>query len=70
MIQQRKPTTSKLIAALLPDTPYEEQLEAQENFRDFLAVAYRMYRRLEEERESLRRRDKIAEDDTVNGQSQ
>ncbi len=69
MIDQRKPTISKLIAALLPDAAYEEQLEAQQNFRDFLAVAYRMYRRLEEERRSLARDDKTAEGDTVNGNS-
>jgi hypothetical protein len=66
----RKPTISKLIATLLPDAPYAEQLEAQQNFRDFLAVAYRMYLRLEEERISNRPGDKITENDTVNGMSQ
>ncbi len=70
MIIEQKPTISKLIIALLPDASSEEQLEAEQNFRDFLAVAYRMYLRLEEERKSNRPRDKITEDDTVNGNSQ
>ena len=67
MIHQRKPTISKLIATLLPEAPCAEQLEAQQNFRDFLAVAYRMYLRLEEERKSNLPGDKITEDDTVKG---
>jgi hypothetical protein len=67
MTHQRKPTISKLIATLLPNAPYAEQLEAQQNFRDFLAVAYRMYLRLEEERKSDRAGDKNTEDDTVKG---
>lgn len=70
MIHQPKPTISKLIAALLPSAPYEEQLEAHENLRDFLAVAYRMYLRLSEERTFPRHRDKFAEGDTVNRNTQ
>lgn len=67
MTHQQKPTISKLIVTLLPDAPYAEQLEAQQNFRDFLGVAYRMYIRLDEERKANRAGDKIAEGDTVKG---
>lgn len=65
MIHQQKPIIAKLIAKLLPDAPYAEQLEAQQYFRDFLAVAYRMYLRLEEERKSNGPSDKMANNDRV-----
>jgi len=70
MIHGQKPAISRLIAALLPNAAYEEQLEAQQNFRDFLAVAYRMHLRLEEEKRSTAQGDKIEGGDTVNGNSQ
>ncbi|MBI3894340.1 MAG: hypothetical protein HY313_00265 [Acidobacteria bacterium] len=64
MSEQQTPTVSPLIQSLLPDATVEEQLEAQQNFREFLAVAYRMHLRLQAEKEASR--DKKTEGDTVN----
>ncbi len=59
------PEVSPVVQSWLPEASNEELKEASNNLRRFLAVAYRIYLRIEADKSTANDRDNLAISDTV-----